>query len=103
MQYTYLVSGAHSPESRERTVGTLEWTFTAGAAPTVSTGHTVTRLRPFSFANAHAAFSKSTFDTGYAYDSNGLHRFQWMIVFVRNWLCRTCVFVYLPSHWVCWF
>jgi hypothetical protein len=32
----------------------------------VNTGSTVTRLMPFSSANSHAAFSKSTFDTPYA-------------------------------------
>ena len=46
--------------------GTLVLSFTAGASPTVTTGHKVTRLMPFSSPNACAAFSKSTFETGYA-------------------------------------
>jgi hypothetical protein len=38
----------------------------AGAAPTVATGQTVTRLMRCSAANLHASFSRSTLDTGYA-------------------------------------
>lgn len=40
-------------------------TLGAGAAPTVMTGQTVTRLMPCSAANLHASFSRNTFDTQY--------------------------------------
>ena len=41
----------------------LVLTIGAGAAPTVETGQTVTRLMPCSSANLHASFSRSTLDT----------------------------------------
>lgn len=44
---------------------TLVPTFLAGAARTVMTGQSVTRLMPCSCANLHASFSRSTFDTQY--------------------------------------
>ena len=54
-----------SPDRRERQFGTLVRTVGAGAAPTVRTGQTVTRLMPCSSENLYASFSRSTFDTGY--------------------------------------
>uniref|UniRef100_A0A0A9FX75 Uncharacterized protein n=1 Tax=Arundo donax TaxID=35708 RepID=A0A0A9FX75_ARUDO len=63
-------NSASSPDRRERQFGTLGWTLGAGAAPTVMTGQTVTRLMPCSCANLHASFSKSTLET--AYPQNGV-------------------------------
>ena len=56
---------AASPDRRERQLGTLVRALGAGAAPTVTTGHTVTRLLPCSSANLLGAFSTRAFDTGY--------------------------------------
>ena len=56
---------AASPDRRERQLGTLVLELGAGAAPTVTTGQTVTRLMPCSSANLLGAFSTRTFDTGY--------------------------------------
>uniref|UniRef100_A0A0A9DAL4 Uncharacterized protein n=1 Tax=Arundo donax TaxID=35708 RepID=A0A0A9DAL4_ARUDO len=60
------VGASTSPDSKERLVGTLVWIFLAGAAPTVTTGQTVTRLMLCSCANLHASFSRSTLEIGYA-------------------------------------
>lgn len=49
----------------ERLSMILVRTLGAGAAPTVMTGQTVTRLMPCSPANLRASFSRSTFDTQY--------------------------------------
>jgi hypothetical protein len=56
----------NEPDNRERAMATLDLALESGAALKVTTGNTVTRLMPFSSANMHAAFSKSTFDTPYA-------------------------------------
>jgi len=74
-----------SPDRRERQMGTLVCALGAGAAPTVMTGQTVTRLTPCSAANLLAAFSKRTLDTGYACDTDS----ACVSVFQSMERCRT--------------
>jgi hypothetical protein len=50
-----MASAASSPDSMERLARTLADALGAGDAPTVRTGHTTTRLMPWSCANLKAS------------------------------------------------
>jgi hypothetical protein len=92
------------PDSRERLAWRLVSIFVAGAAPTVRTGQTLTRLMPCSSANLHASFSASTLETPYPCDKHMVRchaRHQHAILPIRTrtgtghfFMCVT-VYVYI--------